>query len=62
MDRKQGSVKEAYSVSDFCSTYSISKSFFYELVKKGAIRPVKIGNKTVVPKSEGDRLLAGVAA
>jgi hypothetical protein len=39
---------------------NLGKTLFYDLVKQGKIRVVKIGNRTVVPVSEIDRLLSGV--
>ena len=35
----------------------LGKTLFYDLVKQGKIRVVKLGNRTVVPVSEIDRLL-----
>ena len=37
---------------------SIARSNLYNLIKRGDIRVVKIGHRTVVPASEIDRLLA----
>ncbi len=36
---------------------NLGKTLFYDLVKQGKIRVVKLGNRTVVPVSEIDRLL-----
>jgi hypothetical protein len=38
---------------------NMGKTLFYDLVKQGKIRVVKLGNRTVVPMSEIDRLLNG---
>ncbi len=38
---------------------NLGKTLFYDLVKQGKIRVVKLGNRTVVPVSEIDRLLSG---
>ncbi|MGH8338447.1 MAG: helix-turn-helix domain-containing protein [Gammaproteobacteria bacterium] len=50
---------EAYRVRDFCRVYGIGKSLLYKLIADGKIRSVKIAGRTVIPRSEGDRLLAG---
>ncbi len=38
---------------------NIGRTLFYDLIKQGKIRVVKLGNRTVVPASEIDRLLNG---
>lgn len=38
---------------------NMGKTLFYDLVKQKKIRIVKLGNRTVVPMSEIDRLLSG---
>lgn len=38
---------------------NLGKTLFYDLVKQGKIRVVKLGNRTIVPVSEIDRLLCG---
>jgi excisionase family DNA binding protein len=48
----------AWRVNDFCMAYGISRSKLYELAKEGKIRLVKIGGRTLVPASEGERLIA----
>ncbi len=37
----------------------LGRTLFYDLVKQGKIRVVKLGNRSVVPLSEIDRLLSG---
>ena len=37
----------------------LGRTLFYDLVKQGKIRVMKLGNRTVVPVSEIDRLLCG---
>lgn len=51
----------AYRVSPFCRVIGIGRSTFYELVKRGEIRVVKIGGRTLVPASEAERLLSEAA-
>ena len=45
------------SVDETCKQLSISNSFFYLLVKRGQLRTVKLGRRTLVPISELKRLL-----
>ena len=45
------SSREAFSVNDFCSAHSISRSFFYRLESKGlGPRTFKIGDRTLISK------------
>jgi len=41
-----------YSVDNFCRAHGIGRTFFYDEVKKGKIKPIKIGRRTLVPVSE----------
>jgi excisionase family DNA binding protein len=52
----------AYQVSPFCRMVGIGRSHFYNLVSRGKIRVIKLGNRTLVPASEAERLLAGGVA
>jgi excisionase family DNA binding protein len=45
------------SVADACQHLSISHSYFYMLVKRGDLTPVKLGRRTLVPRSEIERVL-----
>ncbi len=38
---------------------NLGRTLFYDLVKQGKIRVVKLGNRTVIPVSEINRLLNG---
>ena len=44
------------SVEETCQRLSISKAFFYLLVKRGQLRTVKLGRRTLVPIEELERL------
>jgi excisionase family DNA binding protein len=44
------------SVEEACKQLSISNSFFYLLVKRGQLRTVKLGRRTLVPYAELERL------
>lgn len=42
---------QAYTVLAFCKAHSISRSFFYELLKSGAgPRIRKVGNRTLISR------------
>lgn len=47
----------ARRVNDACKILQISRSHLYAMAAKGMVRLVRIGNRTVVPESEIDRLL-----
>lgn len=46
----------AYSVNDACRVLSIGRTSLYELVKAGKIKLIKIAGRTLVPRSEIERL------
>ncbi|MCW8916744.1 MAG: hypothetical protein OQK24_12950 [Magnetovibrio sp.] len=41
-----------WRVDDFCRAHGIGKTFFYEEVKKGNLKIIKVGSRTLVPDSE----------
>jgi len=49
----------AVSVDEVARRLGIGRTLLYDLVKQGKIRVVKLGNRTIVPVSEIDRLLCG---
>jgi excisionase family DNA binding protein len=48
------------TVAEFCAFLRISRTTFYNLKKKGFIRPLKVGRKTLVPRSEREAFLCRV--
>lgn len=46
------------SVHEACKRLSISSSFFYLLIKRGELRIIKLGRRTLVPAPELERLLS----
>jgi excisionase family DNA binding protein len=48
------STKEAYTVSEFCDCYGICRDTFYSEVKRGRLRALKLGKKTLVLKSDAE--------
>ena len=49
-------VPNLFSVADACRNLCISNSYFYLLVKRGVITPVKLGRRTLVPRTEIERI------
>jgi excisionase family DNA binding protein len=47
----------AFRVSQFCEQIGLGKSAFYERVKDGRIRTIRIGGRRLVPADEVARLL-----
>jgi excisionase family DNA binding protein len=46
-------------VTECAYVLSIGRTKVFDLIREGRIRIVKIGDRTIIPKSEIDRLLAG---
>jgi hypothetical protein len=42
----------AIGVAEFCQTFAIGKSLFYEEVKAGRLAVRKVGGRTLVPTAE----------
>ena len=42
----------AISVAEFCKTFSVGKSLFYEEVKAGRLSIRKVGGRTLVPVAD----------
>jgi excisionase family DNA binding protein len=53
-------IAQVFSVQDACRFLTIRRTLFYKLVADGALKTNKIGRRTVVLRSELERLL-GVA-
>jgi len=47
-------VKEAFCVREFCTRYGICRDTFYSEVKRGRLRALKLGKKTVVLKRDAE--------
>ena len=48
------STKEAYAVSEFCLRYGICRQTFYDEVRRGRLRALKLGKKTVVLRRDAE--------
>ena len=46
----------AYSVDEACRQLSIGRTSLYQMAKRNELRLIKIAGRTLVPRSELDRL------
>lgn len=56
MTTKQLSDRFAYPINDACHVLGIKRTSLYELAKLGQLRLIKIAGRTLVPRSEIERL------
>lgn len=47
-----------YSIPEAVEALRIGSSHFYKLMASGTIRPLKLGHRTLIPRSEVRRLIA----
>ncbi len=47
-----------YRVNDACRALGIGRTLIYSLIADGQIRAIKIAGRTLIPKSEIDRLVS----
>lgn len=57
-----GPLRAALTVAQFCETLSIGRTTFYDQVRVGRIRILKVGTRTLVPTSEVDAFLERLAS
>lgn len=53
--------KLALRVADACHSLSISRSSLYNMIREGRLKSVKIAGRTLILRSEIERLLRDVA-
>jgi excisionase family DNA binding protein len=46
--------REAYAVSEFCDRYGICRQTFYEEVRRGRLRALKLGKRTLVLRRDAE--------
>jgi hypothetical protein len=46
--------KEAFAVREFCDRYGICRATFYAEVKRGRLRALKLGQKTIILKADAE--------
>jgi hypothetical protein len=54
--------KEAFAVREFCVRYGICRDTFYSEVKRGRLRALKLGKKTIVLRPDADAWAASLPA
>jgi excisionase family DNA binding protein len=50
--------REAFAVSEFCERYGIGRDTFYQEVRRGRLRAVKLGSKTIVLRTDAEAWVA----
>ena len=48
----------ANQIPEVCKRLGIGRTLVYELIKKGKLRTIKLGSRTLVPESELHRLIS----
>jgi excisionase family DNA binding protein len=56
MSKSEISEPLAYRVEQFCKLIGLGRTAFYERVKDGRIRTIRIGGRRLVPAEEAQRL------
>jgi excisionase family DNA binding protein len=54
--KRAPSERMAYPVSDACDALGISRTSLYQLIRLGELKVIKIAGRTLVPRSELERL------
>ena len=52
--------REAFAVREFCARYGICRDTFYSEVKRGRLRALKLGKKTIVLRPDADAWAASL--
>jgi excisionase family DNA binding protein len=52
--------REAFAVREFCARYGICRDTFYSEVKRGRLRALKLGRKTIVLRPDADAWAASL--
>ncbi len=51
--------RQGYNVAEAARIIGIGRTTMHKLLNQGRLRPIKIGSRTIIPRSEIDRLLNG---
>ncbi len=43
--------KAAFSIEEFCNSYSVGKTTAYEEISSGRLHAVKVGRRTLIPEN-----------
>jgi excisionase family DNA binding protein len=57
MSKSEISEPLTYRVAQFCKLIGLGKTAFYERVRDGRIRTIRIGGRRLVPADEAQRLI-----
>jgi excisionase family DNA binding protein len=49
--------KAAFSIEDFCNSYSVGKTTAYEEINAGRLHAVKVGRRTLIPEQSAAKWL-----
>jgi excisionase family DNA binding protein len=50
----------AFAIPAFCAWANVGRTFTYQLINRGLLRAVKVGGKTLIPKSDARAWLASL--
>jgi excisionase family DNA binding protein len=53
-------IKAAFSIREFCARYGICRDTFYSEIRRGRLRAIKLGRKTIVLRSDADAWAASL--
>lgn len=54
----EGVRREGLRIEEFGQAVGIGRTKVFDLIREGRVRAVKIGTRTIIPRSEVDRLLS----
>ncbi|MCD4512793.1 helix-turn-helix domain-containing protein [Brucella pseudogrignonensis] len=60
MNEDPGRTRLAYTVSEFCEFYGISRSLTYGELRTGRLTARKIGRRTIILKEDADSWLSSL--
>jgi excisionase family DNA binding protein len=46
--------KQAFAVNEFCARYGIARDTFYQEVRRGRLRALKLGKKTLILRADAE--------
>ena len=52
----------AYRINDACHALSLGRSSLYKMINAGQLKPITIAGRTLIPRSEIERLIAEASA